>query len=104
MPRLLLLWMVLMQALHLLSLLPWLRMVGFIQQEFAVPGAPALPWPWLAIGLALLYPLGLLGFSVAAWRHGLRREEQVAAILAGLPLFFSLPMLAYGLVVWLGTR
>jgi len=104
MTRSALLWLIFAQAVHLLSLLPWLRMVGFIKAAFAAPGAPGLVWPEMAIALALVYPVLLLGFSIATWLYCAKREAQLAIIFASLPLFFSLPMSAYGLVVLLGAR
>ena len=70
----------------------------------AVPGAPSLVWPPVAIALTLLYPLVLLAFGVTTWLYCAKREPQLAIIFSALPLFFSLPMVAYGLVVLLGAR
>ena len=104
MRRLELLWMFSAQAIHLASLLAWLRMMDYIRAAFAGPGGDKLVWPVFVTGVALLYPVFLIACSGIAWWNFAKRESKLALIFISLPLFFSLPLAAYAFLVQMALR
>ena len=104
MNRPLLIWMAFAQAMHLLSLLPWLQMVQFVRVAFANHNGPQILWPTVAVGLTILYPLILIVLSIAAWRTFYKEEFEAAGLLLSVPLFLSLPMVILGFVTLVSMR
>lgn len=97
-------WMAFAQAVHLLSLLTWLNMMDFIHQAIAGTGGAKLIWPTFVTAIALLYPILLISSSGAAWWNFAKRQTNLALVFISLPLFLSLPLLAYGFMVSMTLR
>jgi hypothetical protein len=76
-----LLWLIISQAIYLLSLLPWLAMAGLAFMAFDAPGSTEQAGPWLFAGSIWAYPLLPLVCSIAAWLL-YRGEHMRGAVIA----------------------
>jgi hypothetical protein len=84
-------WLVVSQALGLLSLLPWMMFAGFSLMAFDSESGPG----WWLVGPIWGYPLLPIGTAIAAWLMLARGRIRTAVVLSSLPLLLVVPMLAY---------
>jgi hypothetical protein len=103
MTRFVLVCLLIIQALHLVALLPWLRLVNFVRSIESTNASAAFS-PAAGLTALSLYLIIIVGLSVATWISYWRRNGELAFIFISLPLFFTLPLLAYGLVTSLAHR
>lgn len=80
-----------LHALQVLSLLPWIMMAGLSVMAFDAPGSEQTWQPWLLVGLVWTYPLWILAAAVVSWILILRHRAILALCIAA---FFSLPLVA----------
>jgi hypothetical protein len=91
-------WLIVSQALALLTLLPWLILFALSRSG---SGAPSGPLAWLVLALVWIYPVVLLACMVMSWRAYRRGETRRAAVRTTIPLLWAVPLLVW--VGWLLT-
>ncbi|MEW5983800.1 MAG: hypothetical protein AB1806_15725 [Acidobacteriota bacterium] len=85
-----LVWLILSQALYILSLLPWLVAAGLAVMAFDAPESTRMWQPWLFVGVVWSYPLWLLACGAAAWVLYARGRHRVAIVATSVPLLAAL--------------
>jgi len=83
--------LVVLQAIQLLSLLPWLLMAGLSFMAFDAPGSDKMWQPWAFVIAIWSYPLWLIAAGVAAWLLFVFSRYKSAVTVAAI---FTLPALA----------
>lgn len=89
-------WLLVSQALTVLSLLPWVLVFAL-----SVLGGGGAAWAMPVLALIWAYPLLVLLCMVMAWRAYRRGNGARAMILTTLPLVLAVPLAAYA--YWLAT-
>ena len=84
-----------LQGLQLLSLVPWLPMVGLSFMAFDAPGSDKMWQPWAFVALICSYPLWLLAAGILSWVLFAFRHYVWAVAVCGI---FILPVLVILLV------
>ena len=92
-----LIWLILSQALAVLSLFFWLLMAGLSVMAFD-SGVTAQAWTFVIVVWS--YPLWPIAFAIASWIAYARHRDRLAAVLATLTF---LPMLLLLLVIVVGN-
>jgi hypothetical protein len=103
MTRWVLICLLIIQSLHIVAVLPWLRIVDFVRNLDSTNASAAFS-PAAGLVALSLYMLIIVGLSVASWISYWRRNRELAFVFVSIPLFFTLPLLAYGLVTFLAHR
>ncbi|MBI4788099.1 MAG: hypothetical protein HY782_13780 [Chloroflexi bacterium] len=84
-------WLLLTQALALLSLFPWLLIAALSVMAFDAPGSVNQPEPWIFVGIVWSYPVFPILCALIAWLLFVLRKPRASLIVTSLPL---LPPLA----------
>ncbi len=90
-------WLIVSQALALLSLLPWAVLFALSSLDSGVSGVGG----WLVLLIVWGYPVVLAACVFMAWRAWRRGNVRRALVASTLPLLWAVPLL--GWVGWLLT-
>ncbi|PTX94006.1 hypothetical protein DB345_20800 [Spartobacteria bacterium LR76] len=88
-----------LQAIQLLTLIPWLPMAGLSVMAFDSPGSTAMWQPWLFVGLLWSYPLWLLLAGIGAWVLW-AFHRYVAAVVLAVLVTLPVPILLGIVLIW----
>jgi hypothetical protein len=93
-------WLVISQALSLLSLVPWCTIAALSVMVFDAPGSDQMIEPWLFVGTVWLYPLFPILCAIVAWVLYRKRRWRAATIVTSLPpAFVLLALVLFGLAL-----
>jgi hypothetical protein len=91
-------WLVISQAVGLLSLAPWLLMAGLSTMAFDSGYSTGAA---LFVGAVLSYPVLPVGAAIIAWVLFARRRDSAALVATSVPLVLALPLIGWLGYVWL---
>jgi hypothetical protein len=87
-----------LQAIQLLSMVPWLALAGLSVMAFDAPGSTEKWQPWAFVLAVWSYPLWLLAFGAASWlllAVGRWRIALALCLLVTLPLPLLLAVMLF---------
>jgi len=91
-------WLIVSQALYVLSLLPWLMAAGMAVMAFDAPGSTKMWQPWLFVGVIWSYPFWMLACAIVAWVLYARSRVRGAVVATTIPL---MALVAFALLVFI---